>query len=736
MAERIIGIDFGTSTSVVRIKRYDKGRPLGAGGPLETGSLIFHGSYPTVPTVIQKVGENRYYGYDALVKKTKEAVLYQGFKVNLESEIPALREEARALTAEFLRYLHKVYQEQSNGGFLGEIDDQERTYISYPVKWSQESKRFMVEAAAQAGFPRVEGLDEAQAAIHAVTLQSGAYLQNQGYLRPGIPCTMLLVDMGAGTTDLALCRHTPGPQPVTDLLCTWPTKGETLFGGQEVESLLRQYAAEKLPEEVRQMAQRCGLEKFKAWKEELVAPALAHGDQVDGFSDLDTLIEACGYETEPYQLNRDTFERYGAEYLKQLPQLVRGCIRAAGIPKEQVELVLLTGGHSQWYFVREMLQGKKPELCEVLLPQIARDEGRILAVPRPQETVALGLAYRPLRLVLRKREAAARKPEPQPANPANPANPAKPVNPANRADPVTPPASSHTRGEAKAEGTGPAPIGGAEAEAWFQHGRELTQKGQAAEAGRWYRLAGQAGHAEAQWCLGTYYDGLQDYQQAAEWIRRSAEQGFPKAQLSYALLLCRGAGVGRDYVAAASWCSRAATQGEETAQDWLPQLKTMAQVARDMKRAEKKGAVLNQLPLWAEQFVGANGSVKRNQGAFREDTLPALRERLSIPAGQKVFLAHDDTLMHSGKNGYCLTTDGIYCRELLEKPHVVKWRALLYYRLDPDQNIELFTPKGVVKKRLFYHTGSEKEGAMTFFQGLQQYLRQRVKQMGADGGRW
>ncbi len=27
--ERIIGIDFGTSTSVIRVKRYNKGQPMG-----------------------------------------------------------------------------------------------------------------------------------------------------------------------------------------------------------------------------------------------------------------------------------------------------------------------------------------------------------------------------------------------------------------------------------------------------------------------------------------------------------------------------------------------------------------------------------------------------------------------------------------------------------------------------------------------------------------------------------
>ena len=210
--QRIIGVDFGTSTSVIRVKRYENGKPAGVGEKLETGSVVFNGMYPMVPTLIQRVGDSTYYGYDAQIAK-KKAVLYQGFKVKLESEIPEEREEARALTEEFLGYLARCYREQSEGGHLGEPQDEEKTLVSYPVKWSDETKSFMVEAAARAGFPNVEGLDEARAAIHAAALQSEEYLKKQRYLQPGKASTILLIVMGAGTTDLVLCRYTPGEAP-------------------------------------------------------------------------------------------------------------------------------------------------------------------------------------------------------------------------------------------------------------------------------------------------------------------------------------------------------------------------------------------------------------------------------------------------------------------------------------------------------------------------------------------
>ena len=333
--QRIIGVDFGTSTSVIRVKRYENGKPAGVGEKLETGSVVFNGMYPMVPTLIQRVGDSTYYGYDAQIAK-KKAVLYQGFKVKLESEIPEEREEARALTEDFLGYLARCYREQSE-----------------------------------------------------------EYLKKQRYLQPGKVSTILLIDMGAGTTDLVLCRYTPGEAPKNESLCTWPKAGEVLFGGQEVDGILKNFVRSRLPEEAAPLLKNFDNSRFKAWKENLVSPALLRGDVVDGFSDLDSSLEMMGVDVEDYGLNRKELERFAGEYLRGLPQLVRGCIREAGIRPAEVELVILTGGHSQWYFTGELLAGKKPEICEALLPQIAADPGRIILISRPQETVALGLAYTP-----------------------------------------------------------------------------------------------------------------------------------------------------------------------------------------------------------------------------------------------------------------------------------------------------------------------------------------------------
>ena len=57
-AQRIIGVDFGTSTSVIRVKRYEGGKPAGGSAKLDTWSGILNGMYAAVPTVVQRVGDN------------------------------------------------------------------------------------------------------------------------------------------------------------------------------------------------------------------------------------------------------------------------------------------------------------------------------------------------------------------------------------------------------------------------------------------------------------------------------------------------------------------------------------------------------------------------------------------------------------------------------------------------------------------------------------------------------
>lgn len=100
--ERLIGVDFGTSTSVIRVKRYDNGAPIGE--KLETKEVVYGGMGSVVPTLVQQNNEDAskcYFGYEARQKK-KNYTGFHSFKMDLESKDPARCELARELTEKIL----------------------------------------------------------------------------------------------------------------------------------------------------------------------------------------------------------------------------------------------------------------------------------------------------------------------------------------------------------------------------------------------------------------------------------------------------------------------------------------------------------------------------------------------------------------------------------------------------------------------------------------------------------
>ena len=56
------------------------------------------------------------------------------------------------------------------------------------------------------------------------------------------------------------------------------------------------------------------------------------------------------------------------------------------------------------------------------------------------------------------------------------------------------------------------------------------------------------------------------------------------------------------------------------------------------------------------------------------ESSPKILRGLDIPGDEEVFLIHDDTFFNSGKNGFAITSRGMYCREMGDKKaHFVDW---------------------------------------------------------------
>ena len=98
----------------------------------------------------------------------------------------------------------------------------------------------------------------------------------------------------------------------------------------------------------------------------------------------------------------------------------------------------------------------------------------------------------------------------------------------------------------------------------FEDGVSAYERGDYAEAVKWYRKAAEQGNAGAQFSLGFSYikgEGVpQDYAEAVKWYRKAADQGATAAQLNLGLMYKNGWGGPQDYVQAHKWFNLAASR--------------------------------------------------------------------------------------------------------------------------------------------------------------------------------
>jgi len=118
-----------------------------------------------------------------------------------------------------------------------------------------------------------------------------------------------------------------------------------------------------------------------------------------------------------------------------------------------------------------------------------------------------------------------------------------------------------------------APPALADAEGDYRKGVTAYNSGNYEKAAEWWRKSAEQGHATAQYNLAWSYEKgkgvLQDYNEAAKWYRKAAEQGDAAAQFALGVSYRRGKGVPQDRKKAVEWWHKAAEQGHAKAQNDL-----------------------------------------------------------------------------------------------------------------------------------------------------------------------
>jgi hypothetical protein len=136
----------------------------------------------------------------------------------------------------------------------------------------------------------------------------------------------------------------------------------------------------------------------KKWKETELAPELRAGNSITRLPSRIALLITYSDTTPPeIQVDRVQFHVLFRDYLDHWVNLVDTLLQRTVEPDdsevgEQVDLVILTGGHSQWYWVNDLLTGALPGCGAAALELVRKDPVRIFSSGRPQETVARGMA--------------------------------------------------------------------------------------------------------------------------------------------------------------------------------------------------------------------------------------------------------------------------------------------------------------------------------------------------------
>ena len=379
---RRIGIDFGTSTTVLQVKNYEDDGITPVGDRIDTKDVKF-GKQSYCDTYVKQKQNRWYCGLEA-TKNIPDSITYANFKMQIESPDDAIAEGAREATLHFFQYLYKTYAEQRDNGQFGEKAEREETLVSYPVKWRQETAEFLLQTAAQAGFSNIRHMNEARAAISAVMTQSAQKWFQSDEMEQNI----LLCDMGAGTCDLVLCRYKASGAHELRILSCWPHGESTLtFGGREIDRRLQEYIVgimEKNDLPVKRL--KNSLMEFKVWKELEVSPLLAEGYEVESCDIIENAANGDCIDYSP--MSRALLEGLIQGEMQDFIRLVNGAMQNCDEPFEKADLVILVGGNSQWYFIGDLLSGKRVGDYTVHMP-ISRDQ--IICPPNPQMTVAMGL---------------------------------------------------------------------------------------------------------------------------------------------------------------------------------------------------------------------------------------------------------------------------------------------------------------------------------------------------------
>ena len=373
-----IGIDFGTANSCVAYASYlDRGKGEVDPDPQHRPQVIPFFNRDTVPTAMH-LGDGQQQTPTFGQAAEERAVVnpqrfYTGFKLHLGR--PDTGANAFLLTKYFLSCLRRRVAQYVPLDKAGPGDRIE-TIVGHPVQWNTDQREATLRAAEEAGFPNVRLEEESLAALYCHIFD-----ERTGF-RPKPGSHVLTIDMGGGTTDFAFLQmpDNPNKRPVSIPVRPTP-EGPRSYGGRDLDLLLFSHLSRDWDPDIVRTHSRVLLREIRLFKE-------AFSQNIaDGALGYEKAI-LLGDKPVRVRLTRAEFEEVAANCISFYEVLVRGALDEARLRPEDVSQLILTGGHSRWYFVERTLG--------TVFPHLFVGHGTIFRHSHPEQSVARGLAYDPL----------------------------------------------------------------------------------------------------------------------------------------------------------------------------------------------------------------------------------------------------------------------------------------------------------------------------------------------------
>lgn len=424
----IIGIDYGTSTTVVTYRFV--GQDKYAVNYLHDSNVKDVTSIPSLLFYPEEAPEKPLIGKEAEQEflEGRKGRLVQKSKLKLKGNANGYDfEEGKKEIGIFFKCLFDeciseqiLYKNDYNNIFV---------YFSIPAKWDCEAKEAMKQIITDCGFGQlrnnnhsvaIESIDEPTAALHYLLDREGDKLITNGILKVGVPANCLLLDMGAGTSDIVmfqaeLYKDGHGNARLKDIdphkRRNYPQHSDSkLCGGSEIDSALLEHISGILRDKLYSTPPQSVISilKLKTWKETDLSTKLGKNRICKDLPNKyaieshymrehrsTALIEQVMSD---FSISRYDFENWTKSNWNELNRLVMESMadyeKTFGVSPKDIDLVILTGGHSSWYCVENLFNGNG--ICNIIganngFAKIIQDNNRLIKGDRPSETVAAGM---------------------------------------------------------------------------------------------------------------------------------------------------------------------------------------------------------------------------------------------------------------------------------------------------------------------------------------------------------